>query len=204
AARPDHLDVVGVADERDEVPAVGVAPRLGVHLRDERTHGVDDLQPALLAALLHRRRDAVRGEDADLARRDLVLVLDEDRAELLEPADDVVVVDDLVAHIDRRPVLLEQPLDDLDRSVDARAERSRRRKQDPPAHALGRLSLPRRRAALRERLTPLTARCSPGPYWFVLCPPASHRQRRPENVSKLTRHAPARAARASRSARRGR
>ena len=42
AARADHLDVVGVADERDEVAAVGVAPRLGVHLGDERADGVDD------------------------------------------------------------------------------------------------------------------------------------------------------------------
>jgi hypothetical protein len=32
AARPDHLDVVGMADERDEMAAVGVAPRLGMHL----------------------------------------------------------------------------------------------------------------------------------------------------------------------------
>ena len=108
AARADHLDVVGVADERDEVAAVGVAPRLGVHLRDERADGVDDAQAAALAVLPHRRRDAVRREDADRAGRDLVLVLDEHRAEPLEPADDVVVVDDLVADVDRRPVLLEQ------------------------------------------------------------------------------------------------
>jgi hypothetical protein len=32
-------------------------------------------------------------------------------------------------------VLLEQPLDDLDCAVDARAERPRRGEEDPPAHA---------------------------------------------------------------------
>ena len=86
APRPDHLDVVGVADERDEVAAVGVPPRLGVHLRDERADGVDDAQPAALAVLAHGRRDAVRREDADRTGGDLVLVIDEDRAEPLEPA----------------------------------------------------------------------------------------------------------------------
>ena len=82
--RPDHLDVVLVADERDEMAAVGVAPRLGVDLVHERARRVDDPQAAPLRVLLDRRRDAVRGEDADRAGRDLVLRLDEDRAELLE------------------------------------------------------------------------------------------------------------------------
>ena len=57
-------------------------------------------------------------------------MVDEDRAEPLEPLDDVVVVDDLVADVDRRSVLLEQDLDDLDRAVDPGAERARRGKQD--------------------------------------------------------------------------
>ena len=79
----------------------------------------------------------MRREHADLAFGNLVLVLDEHRAESLEPADDVLVVDDLVAHVDRRPVLLEQPLDDLDRAVDAGAERARRREEDASAvHAI--------------------------------------------------------------------
>ena len=129
AHRPDHLDVVPVADERDEVPRVRVAASLGVHLRDERAHRVDDLEAAALAVLLHRRCDAVRREDADRTGRDLVLGLDEDRAEPLEPAQHVVVVDDRVADVDRRAVLLEQALDDLDRPVDAGAERPRRGEQ---------------------------------------------------------------------------
>ena len=62
-------------------------------------------------------------------------MLDEDCAERLEPPDDVLVVDDLVAYVDRGPVLLEQPLDDLDRAVDARAKRPRSGQQDALAHA---------------------------------------------------------------------
>jgi hypothetical protein len=40
----------------------------------------------------------------------------------MQPLDDVAVVHDLVAHIDRGPVLLQGPLDDLDRSFDPRTE----------------------------------------------------------------------------------
>ena len=126
AERADHLDVVRVTDERDEMAAVGVRARLGVHLVHERARRVDDLQPARLGVRLHRRCDAVRGEDADLALGNLGLVLDEDRAELLEAAHDVLVVHDLVADVHGRPVLLEQALDDLDGAVDAGAERARR------------------------------------------------------------------------------
>jgi hypothetical protein len=39
-------------------------------------------------------------------------------------------MDDLVAHIDRRPEPLERELDDLDRPVDAGAKAARRRDQD--------------------------------------------------------------------------
>ena len=115
-----------MADERDEVAGVRVAARLGVHLRDERTDRVDDPQPAALAVLAHRRRDAVCREDADLARRNLFLVVDEHRTHAFESPDDVVVVDDLMADVDRRPVLGQEPLDYFDRTVDARAKGPRR------------------------------------------------------------------------------
>ncbi len=174
--RPDHLDVVGMADERDQVAAVGVAPRLGVHLRDERADGVDDAQAAALAVLAHRRRDAVGGEDADLARGDLVLVVDEDRAEPLEPLDDVVVVDDLVADVDRRPVLLEQDLDDLDRAVDAGAERARRGEQDLAYHPFSAAAPSAERARGRRRRAREAARR--GARSSARQPPASRSRRR--------------------------
>src|SRR6478609_5368821 len=119
-----------MADERDQVAAVGVAPRLGMDLRDERADGVHHAEAAGLAVGAHRGSDAVRRQDADRPGRNVVLVVDEDGAEPLEALDDVVVVNDLVADVDRRPVLLEQDLDDLDRPVDPGAERARRGKQD--------------------------------------------------------------------------
>src|SRR5205814_720724 len=42
-----------------------------------------------------------------------------------QPLDDVPIVHDLMAHIDRRAVFLERPLDDLDGSFDAGTEATR-------------------------------------------------------------------------------
>jgi hypothetical protein len=97
--------MVGVADERHEMTAVGVSPSFGMHLGDERADRIDDAQAAAFAALADRRCDSVRGQDADLPGRDLLLVVDEDRPEQLEPADDMVVVDDLMPDVDRRAML---------------------------------------------------------------------------------------------------
>ncbi len=75
------------------------------------------------------------GEHAELTFGDLGFVFHEDRAECLEAAHDVLVVHDLVADVYGRAVLLEQALHDLDRAVDAGAERARSREEETPAHA---------------------------------------------------------------------
>src|SRR5690606_35163348 len=79
-------------------------------------------QPAPLGLHAHRLRDAVGAEDHGGAVGHLVQLLDEDRAALLEIVHDVAVVDDLVAHVDRRAERLDRTLDDLDRAIDAGAE----------------------------------------------------------------------------------
>ena len=56
--------------------------------------------------------------------------VDEDRAALLELGDNVGVVDDLLAHVDRRAAILERALDDLDRALDAGARCARRGEHD--------------------------------------------------------------------------
>jgi hypothetical protein len=55
-------------------------------------------------------------------RRHFVQILDEYRAFGFEVFHDELVVDDFVAHVDRRAVKLERALDDLDRAIDAGAE----------------------------------------------------------------------------------
>src|SRR4029453_803554 len=79
--RPDHLDVVAVTDERNEVARVGVATGLRVDLRDQGADRVDDPQATPLAVLTNGGGDAVGGEDADRALRHVLLVVDEDSAE---------------------------------------------------------------------------------------------------------------------------
>ena len=123
-----------MADQRDLEAAAGIAPRLCVHLGDERANGVHDLEAALRALLVDLGRDAVRREDDQLALGNLVLGLDEHRAARLEVADDMDVVDDLVAHVDRRPVLLEQLLDDVDRAHHSCAEAPGRGDENALAH----------------------------------------------------------------------
>ena len=134
AHRPDDLLVAGVADQHDRVALGGIAARLDVHLRDERARGVDRVQAARGRALEHGRRDAVGREDDRRALGRLVLVLDEDRPAVLEIADDVLVVDDLVPDVDRFVVVLQSELDGLDGALDAGTEAARRRKEDSLDH----------------------------------------------------------------------
>ena len=67
---------------------------------------------------MHGRCDTVRREDDRRARGRLLLRLDEDRAARLEVAHDVDVVDDLLADVHGRAVVLERELDRLDRALD--------------------------------------------------------------------------------------
>src|SRR5262249_1257647 len=66
----------------------------------------------------------------------LGLLVDEDRPTGLQVADDVEVVDDLLAHVHGRPVEVECLLDRLDGTLDAGAIAARRRQENLANHAL--------------------------------------------------------------------
>jgi hypothetical protein len=76
----------------------------------------------------------VRRENDRLALGHLALVLDEDRAPRLEVADDVRVVDDLLADVDRPTVEIEQLLDRVDGPLHTRAVAARRSEEDALDH----------------------------------------------------------------------
>ena len=102
AERADRLVVVVVADEDDRVALLGVVDGLEVHLGDERAGRVDRLEAASAAAIARTcGRDAVRREDERGVVRDLVDFLDEAGALVAQLVDDVAVVDDLLADVDR-------------------------------------------------------------------------------------------------------
>src|SRR6202167_86301 len=61
-------------------------------------------------------------ENSDGVRRHFRQILDKMRALVLQALDHVFVMDDFMAHIDRRPVFLQGTLDDLDGAHNPRAE----------------------------------------------------------------------------------
>ena len=123
---------------------------LAVDLGDERAGGVEIVEAALLRLGRHRLGHAMGGEDHRRAVRHLVQLGHEDRALGLQAVDDELVVDDLVADIDRRAVALERELDDADRAVDAGAEAARRGDQQGEGGLGGHAGFTRARALLTD------------------------------------------------------
>ena len=82
-------------------------------------------QAALVRALAHAGRDAVRGEHAHRALGHLRLLLHEDRAAFAQLRDDMLVVHDLLAHVHGRAVDLQRAFDRLHGAIDARAVATR-------------------------------------------------------------------------------
>ncbi len=118
-----------VADQQDVVVLVGEPPGLVVHLGDERAGGVDGLQRPLLGLPVHLRGHAVGGEHHGGARGHLGDLLDEDGPAGLEVGHHVLVVHDLLAHVDRRAVQVERLLDRDHGPVDTGAVAARRGEQ---------------------------------------------------------------------------
>ena len=125
AHRALDLGMALVADHDELVAFARQLGDLDVHLVHQRAGGVEDAEAALRRVGAHRLRHAVGAEDQRRAGRHVVEVLDEDRALLAQVVDDVGVVHDLVAHVDRRAEALQRALDDLDRTVDAGAKAAR-------------------------------------------------------------------------------
>ena len=134
AGRSDDLLVTRVPDEDDRVALVRVPAGLDVHLRDERTSRVDDVVAASCGVLVDGGCDAVSRVHERRAHGDLRLLVDEDRSARLEVADDVDVVDDLLADVHGGAVVLERLLDSLDGAFDARAVAARRREENTLDH----------------------------------------------------------------------
>jgi hypothetical protein len=119
------LRMSGMTDENEPAPLRHIALALIVHLGDQRTGRVQDGKLPRSRLLLDAFGHAVGTEDGDRVRRDLGQILDKMRAFCLEALDDMLVVDDFMADIDRRPVLLQGTLDNFNGSDDASAKTTR-------------------------------------------------------------------------------
>ena len=119
-----------MADEQDVPPFLDHPLGLAVDLGHQRAGRIDIGQRAVVRGGGHRLGHAVGRKHHRAIVGHFVELVDEHRAEILQPLDDEAVVDDFVADIDRRTEPLERQLDDLDGAVDSGAKAARGRDQD--------------------------------------------------------------------------
>ena len=119
-----------MADEQNVPPGLDQPLRLAVDLADQGAGSVEIIEPARLGGGRDDLGYAVRTEYHRPAVGNLVKLVDEHRAHSGQPIDHELVVDDLVADIDRRAVQLDRFLDDGDRAIDPGAKAARRGNQD--------------------------------------------------------------------------
>jgi len=125
--RPFDFRMAGVADQDDDATLRDVALALTMHLGDQRARRIEHAQSARARVVLHHPGHAVRAEHGDRPGGHLRQMLDEPRTFGAQALDDVAVVHDLVAHVDRRAEPLERVLDDIDRTNHTRAKSARLR-----------------------------------------------------------------------------
>ncbi len=131
AHRADHLRMARMTDQHD-VPATPVV-KLGLpmHLRDQGAGGVDREDVAGRRGLRNGFGHPMGGEDDGRAGvGHLVELADEHRTLPAQALDHVLVVDDLVADVDRRPVDRQGLLDGIDGPDHTGAEAARGAEQN--------------------------------------------------------------------------
>src|SRR5476649_1642427 len=99
--------MAGMADQDEGAPLREVTLALVMDLGNQRTSRVEHGKTAPGSLLLNAARNAMRAEDRHGVFRYLGQRLDEARALGLQAVDHMLVVDDLVAHINRRAVFLQ-------------------------------------------------------------------------------------------------
>src|SRR5579859_4087450 len=96
-----------------------------MHFCDQRAGGIDNLQIALFGFDSDGRGNAMRAENNPCPFRNLSQFLDKNGARLAKFVNDVAVVNDLFAHINRSPVEIQGYLYDVDRSHHSCAKSAR-------------------------------------------------------------------------------
>ena len=103
-----------MADQDQPAARRDILAALHVHFRDERAGGVEHVGFARFRVALDRLGDTVRAEDRDSAVG--TSSSSSTNPFITQILDDMPVMHDLMTHIDRRTVLLQRAIDDLDRT----------------------------------------------------------------------------------------
>jgi len=122
ADRTDDFRVVAMADQEHGAARLGVGRDFLVHLHDERAGSVDHRKVAVRGLSPHGGRDAMGTEDDPDARRHVLQILDKYHAPRNEVRHDVLVVNDVVTGVDRRPETFQRMLHDLNGARNTGAE----------------------------------------------------------------------------------
>jgi hypothetical protein len=116
ADRAFHFRVPRVADQDERATLGDILPPLHVDFRHERAGCVEHVQAARFCVGFDRLRDTVRAENSDCAVRHFIEFFDKLRTFIAQVVHHVPIVDDLVAHVDRRAVSFECAIDNFDRA----------------------------------------------------------------------------------------
>ena len=157
--RPFDFRMAGVADQHDRSALLHIALPLAMNFRDEGTGGIKDGQSKRGGFVLDGAGNAMGTEDRARAMRNLIQTLDKAGAFRLEALDNMAIVDNFMADIDRRPIFLERAFHDFDRANDAGTKSARLRQNDFHVICLvpERINLSNRSLLKRGSLFPLPA-----------------------------------------------
>src|SRR5581483_1357156 len=112
----NHFVVIAVPDEHERIAFLREFNGLDVDLGDQRASRIDDAELTLLAGVANLGGDAMGAINDSFAGRNLVDIINEDGALLLELFDDKPVVDDLLADVNGCSEGFEGDSDDIDRA----------------------------------------------------------------------------------------
>src|SRR5215471_13347110 len=128
--RPLDLGMAAMADENQGATVGNVSLCLGMHLRNQRAGCINHRQPTRFCLADHGLRNAMGAEYCQRAIGNLTQFLDEAGSLFLKVADDMLIVDDFMAHIDGLAGLLQRLLDNLDSAHHTGAKAARLSKYD--------------------------------------------------------------------------
>src|SRR5262245_3977306 len=122
--RADHFGMAGMADQNEIISLRIVAVDLVMDFDDQRTGGIDHMQPPTICFVPHRFGNPMSTEDHDRSFRHFSQLLHKYGALGAEGVYDMSAMDDFMSNVDRRPILFEREINDIDSPVDSGAKSS--------------------------------------------------------------------------------